>query len=85
MKKVNVMLVIGTAILAVALAGCTGDSTHHPHQQQRQRVPIQVAVRVNPAQAQSLITIAARAASGTSRSMILPMNTVMIWGCPQKK
>ena len=27
MKKVNVMLVIGTAILAVALAGCTGDST----------------------------------------------------------
>ena len=82
MKKVNVMLVIGTAILAVALAGCTGDSTH---QQQRQRVPIQVAVRVNPAQAQSLITIAARAASGTSRSMILPMNTVMIWGCPQKK
>ena len=27
MKKVNAMLVIGTAILAVALAGCTGDST----------------------------------------------------------
>lgn len=27
MKKVNVMLVIGTVILAVALAGCTGDST----------------------------------------------------------
>lgn len=26
MKKVNVMLVIGTVILAVALAGCTGDS-----------------------------------------------------------
>lgn len=27
MKKVNVMLVIGTVILAVALAGCTGDSS----------------------------------------------------------
>lgn len=27
MKKVNVMLVIGMVILAVALAGCTGDST----------------------------------------------------------
>lgn len=26
-EKVNVLLVIGTAILAVALAGCTGDST----------------------------------------------------------
>lgn len=61
------------------------ESDNLAYQQQRQRVPIQVAVRVNPAQAQSLITIAARAASGTSRSMILPMNTVMIWGCPQKK
>lgn len=27
MKKVNAMLVIGTVVLAIALAGCTGDST----------------------------------------------------------
>lgn len=27
MKKVNAILVIGTAVMAVALAGCTGEST----------------------------------------------------------
>ena len=27
MKKENVLLVIGTTIMAIALAGCTGDST----------------------------------------------------------
>lgn len=27
MKKINAILVIGTAVMAVALAGCTGEST----------------------------------------------------------